>query len=54
MSGKKKFKPRQQRKPRNWIAVAAIIDCKGGAHENRKEKRQGNKRKNWRNEDWGE
>ena len=52
MSGRKKIKPRQQRKPRNMPWIQHILDAKGGAHENSKNKRVKQKPEHWENEDW--
>ena len=54
MSGKKRVKPRQERKPRNWTVVNMIIGTKGGPFENKANKRRRQKADDWRNQDWGE
>ena len=52
MSGRKKIKPRQQRKPRNLPWIQHMLEGKGGPHVNRKNKREKQKQDYWRNEDW--
>jgi len=45
-----KIKPRQQKKPRNYIAMDAILHYKGGPMRDRREKRTRNPRKSWETE----
>ena len=40
-----KIKPRQQRKPRSIVTRDMILNTKGGPHQDKREKRQGNPRK---------
>lgn len=45
-----KIKPRQQRKPRNYDVVDAIINHNGGPMKNNKDKRKSNPRNSWKKE----
>lgn len=45
-----KVKPRQQRKPRNYDVVNAIIHHKGGPMRDRRDKRRGNPNNTWEND----
>jgi len=52
MSGRKKMKPRQQRKPRNLPWIQHMMDGKGGPHVNGSDKRKRQKGEYWENEEW--
>lgn len=52
--GGKKINPRQQRKPRSIITRDMILHNKGGPHQDKREKRQGNPNKQrWERDDEG-
>ena len=44
-----KFKPRQQKLPRNWEVVDMLLGRKGGPHKDRRDKRSRRDR-DWKDE----
>ena len=42
---------RKQNKVRELVTLAMILHCKGGKHRNKADKRKGNKKNNWREQE---
>lgn len=46
----KTIKVRKPRQPRSEVTMDMILNCKGGPHKDRREKRRNNPRNRWEND----